>query len=215
MRQSNVDRDNWRVSCRERLSSHIRNTLGIMVKPSEVRLSPGPNDPYAWKILPEKHLAFSEIFSKNLSQHSINAYKALCEGVGISFEAVYASTNDTNKLNQLTPLQLDDISFSTKIEHLQSANIKLLEEMEAWKEKAVVESERAKLTDEQYRRLRESSEEQLRKICESNQHLQEQVENSAASTEYLKNTLLKCVQGLGTAVPMLEELRKGISFVVS
>jgi hypothetical protein len=78
------------------------STLGINIKPSEVRLSPGLNDPYAWKILPEKHRAFSEIFSKNLSQHSINAYKALCDGVGVSFEAIRASTNDTSRLDHLT-----------------------------------------------------------------------------------------------------------------
>merc|ERR1711939_823411 len=107
-RQSNVDRDQWRILCRERLSAHIQSTLGITVKPSEVRLNPGPNDPYAWSVLPEKRGIFSEIFSRNLSQHSINAYKTLCEGVGRSFEAVHATTNHT--------CQLDHLSFSTKIE---------------------------------------------------------------------------------------------------
>ncbi|KAH8708388.1 hypothetical protein GQ44DRAFT_830806 [Phaeosphaeriaceae sp. PMI808] len=168
-RQSNVDRDQWRVLCRERLSNHIQSTLGINVKPSEVRLSPSPNDPYAWKILPEKRRFFSEIFTKNLSQHSINAYKTLCEGVGISFEAVYASTYDTSELNYLTSLRSHDVSFSAKIDHLQSANVKLREEMETWKEKATTESQRVKLAEEQHCRVRESLEEQLCKMCENNQ----------------------------------------------
>ena len=120
MRQSNVDRDQWRILCRERLSAHIRwltetthnhtcvadmiqeTTLGITVKPSEVRLNPGPNDPYAWNVLPEKRRIFSEIFNRNLSQHSINAYKTLCEGVGRSFEAVHATTNHMCPLDHLT-----------------------------------------------------------------------------------------------------------------
>ncbi|KAH8701370.1 hypothetical protein GQ44DRAFT_732936 [Phaeosphaeriaceae sp. PMI808] len=154
--------------------------------PSEVRLSPSPNDPYAWKILPEKRRFFSEIFTKNLSQHSINAYKALCEGVGISFEAVYASTYDTSKLDHLTSLRSHDVSFSAKIYHLQSANVKLRKEMETWKEKATTESQRVKL-----------AEEQLCKMCENNQQLQEQVDRYAASTEYLKDMFAKCSLGLG------------------
>ncbi|KAH7113184.1 hypothetical protein B0J11DRAFT_143511 [Dendryphion nanum] len=214
LRQSNVDRDQWRVLCRERLSKHIQSTLGLNVKPSEVRLSPTPNDPYAWKILPEKRRTLSEIFTKNLSQHSINAYKALCEGVGISFEAVYASTYDTSKLDQLTPLRTDDVSFSTKIDHLQSANVKLQEEIEVWKEKATTESQRVKLAEEQHCGVRERLEEQLRNMYESNQQLREQVEKYAASTEYLKDMLARCFEGLGTALPVLEEMKKGVSSVV-
>ena len=100
-------------------------------------------------------------------------------------------------------MQPDFVSFSTKVENLQGANIKLQEDVEAWKEKANVESERLKLTEEQHRRFCESSEEQYRKICESNQQLQELVESYAASMEYLKNMLSKCFQGLGTALPVL------------
>ncbi|KAH8701366.1 hypothetical protein GQ44DRAFT_831925 [Phaeosphaeriaceae sp. PMI808] len=215
MRRSNVDRDQWRVLCREQLSKHIQSTLGINVKPSEVRLSPSQNDPYAWKILPEKRRVFSEIFTKNLSQHSISAYKALCEGVGISFEAVYASTNDNSQLDHLTPLRSDDASFSTKIDHLQSANAKLQEEMEMWKDKAATESQRVKLAEEQHCGVRKSLEEQLHKVCENNQQLQERVDRYAASTEYLKDMLAKCFQGLGTALPVLEEMKKGVSSIVS
>jgi len=57
------------------------------------------------------------------------------------------------------------------------------------------------------------AEEQLRKVYESNQQLQEQVNNYAASTEYLKDVLSKCFQGLGTALPVLEELKKEVSLI--
>ena len=68
-----------------------------------MRLNPGPNDPYEWEILAEKRGAFSEIFSRNLSQHSINAYKALCEGVEKSFEARHPNVkNNTSSLDHLT-----------------------------------------------------------------------------------------------------------------
>ena len=71
-----------------------------------------------------------------------------------------------------------------------------------------------KLTEERHRRLYKSSEEQFRKIYKSNQQLQEQVESYTTSTEYLKNMLLKCFQGLGTALPVLEELKKQVSLIV-
>ena len=58
--------------------------LGITVEPSQVRLVPRPDDPYAWKVLPEKQA----LFSKNMSDHSIGAYKELWAGVGETFEAV-------------------------------------------------------------------------------------------------------------------------------
>ena len=61
--------------------------MGIIVEPSRVRLSPGADDQYIWKILPEKKELLSKIFEKNLSDHSIGAYKELYQGVGVTFEA--------------------------------------------------------------------------------------------------------------------------------
>ena len=57
---------------------------GIEIEPSQVRLIPRPDDPYTWKVLPEKKY----LFSKNISDHSISAYKELCGEIGVLFEAV-------------------------------------------------------------------------------------------------------------------------------
>ena len=108
-----------------------------------------------------------------------------------------------------------DIDFSAKIEQLQAANAKLHKELEEWKEKASAESERVKFAEEQLRRLYERTEEQLREMCDSNQQLQEQVNSYATTTEYLKSMLSKCFQDLGTALPVLEELKKGVSLILS
>jgi len=51
-------------------------------------------------------------------------------------------------------------------------------------------------------------------MYESNQQLHEQVEKYAASTEYLKDMLARCFEGLGTALPVLEEMKKGVSLAV-
>ena len=60
--------------------------LGISIEPAEVRLITSANDPYTWQILPEKE----HLFKKHLSKHSIGAYRELCRGVDVSFEAVLA-----------------------------------------------------------------------------------------------------------------------------
>lgn len=100
IRSGNLDRSRWRNSCREELSQHIReslyqispsallivleNRLGIKIEPSQVRLITRADDPYTWKVLPEKR----HLFLKNISDHSIGAYKELCKGIGVAFEAV-------------------------------------------------------------------------------------------------------------------------------
>ncbi len=67
--------------------------LGILVKPAEVRLITSTDDPYNWRILPEKQY----LFKKYLSKYSIGVYRELCREVGILFEAVLApeSSNAT------------------------------------------------------------------------------------------------------------------------
>jgi hypothetical protein len=87
--------------------------------------------------------------------------------------------------------------------------------MEMWKERATTESQRIKLAEEQHCGVRESLEEQLRKMYEDNQQLREQVERYAIDSKYLNDMLAKCCQGLGTALPVLEEMKKGVSSVVS
>ena len=67
--------------------------LGISIQPVEVWLITRANDPYTWRILPEKQY----LFQKHLSEHSIGAYRALYREVGISFKAILApqSSNAT------------------------------------------------------------------------------------------------------------------------
>ena len=109
VRTNNVERSKCRKQCREQLSQYIRetdarlhkmvtdytleSTLGIAIDPSQVRLVPRVTDPYRWRFVPEKE----HLFSKNISEHSIGAYKELCEGIdaynegkGAAFEAVPA-----------------------------------------------------------------------------------------------------------------------------
>lgn len=58
--------------------------LGISVEPTEVRLITSADDAYTWQKLPE----MQHLFQKQLSKHSVGAYRELCRGVDVSFEAV-------------------------------------------------------------------------------------------------------------------------------
>ncbi|KAK0721818.1 hypothetical protein B0T26DRAFT_623446, partial [Lasiosphaeria miniovina] len=92
MRQSNIERRRARDECREKLSKHIHQRLGIKVKAADVRLNPRPNDPYAWRILPGEEHSLSRVFVKNLSDHFIGTFRLLCREIGMTFEAVLSST---------------------------------------------------------------------------------------------------------------------------
>ncbi|KAA8644915.1 uncharacterized protein ATNIH1004_009126 [Aspergillus tanneri] len=83
----NRKRREWRSICRNRLSRHIGESLGIQVKPSEVRLKAGDEyAPYAWQI---DDPSIKPLFDKQISKHSVGAYIALYQYVGRSFRAIH------------------------------------------------------------------------------------------------------------------------------
>ena len=104
-------------------------------------------------------------------------------------------------------LQSDNVSFSTKIAHLQEANTKLRNELEIWQEKASV-------AEEQHRSLRESPEEQFRKLHESHPQLQVQVENYAFSTNDVQN-MLSVFPRAGNSTAGTRGVKKQVSLVAS
>ena len=110
--------------------------LGISIEPAEVRLILSATDPYTWQILSEKE----HLFKKHLSKHSIGAYRELCRGVGVSFEAVLApgSSNTTEQKllkergvagvggqDKSSP----EISFTTVIEQLKRDKCQMAAEL--------------------------------------------------------------------------------------
>lgn len=57
----------------------------------KVRLHSTREDGYSWQVLEDKKY----LFAKNLSDHTAKAYKELCDGVGVSFEAVRTQSKST------------------------------------------------------------------------------------------------------------------------
>ena len=69
----------------------------MLINPIDVRLITSADDPYVWKVPPEKE----HLFKKHLSKHSIGVYMELWREVSVSFEAVLAS-----KPNKCTQIKL-------------------------------------------------------------------------------------------------------------
>lgn len=65
---------------------------------------PKSSDPYRWKIMSGKEDTVSGLFSKNLSDHSIGAYRELCEGLDKIFEAVPPTLTALDTPNSLVPV---------------------------------------------------------------------------------------------------------------
>jgi hypothetical protein len=94
-------------------------SLELLVEPAQVRLITTSDDQYCWKVLPGKE----HLFEKQMSKHSIGAYMELFREVGVSFEAVLA-TSETTKQDRGS-----DNTFSRKIEQLESNKQSLIEEL--------------------------------------------------------------------------------------
>ncbi|KAJ2984181.1 hypothetical protein NUW58_g6126 [Xylaria curta] len=148
-KQSNIDRTKWRTKCRKLLAEHIKTKLGLHVDPSQVRLTTSLEDGYAWETLPETKY----LFSKNLSDHSIRAFKILCCSVGVTFEAVRSApeppiypressfNNNLSQQLQATKSQLEAeiklrLSFDEKLQLAYKRSECLQKELQAttWRE---------------------------------------------------------------------------------
>ncbi|KAF1949116.1 hypothetical protein CC80DRAFT_581698 [Byssothecium circinans] len=157
VRASNVERLEWRTKCRKELSSHIQSKLGIIVEPAQVRLLPSPDDPYTWRFLPEK----KHLFSKNISDHSISAYKDLCNGVGRTFEAIPAKQrNSADSFGMVegavvSTVSQTEISFSTLIDQLQDKNFVLSQSLDEMRTQLSVELECRRHAERELARLKE------------------------------------------------------------
>lgn len=90
------------IICRA-LIERIDETIGIQVKPSEVRLrSSNEDSKYGWQI---DDPSLEPLFEKHLSKHSVGAYMQLCREVGQSFYAIhYGSIQQVNCSQRHSPI---------------------------------------------------------------------------------------------------------------
>ncbi|PVH67456.1 hypothetical protein DL98DRAFT_507700 [Cadophora sp. DSE1049] len=191
IRSSNLERSKWRSKCREELSKHIQKKVGILIEPSQVRLVTGADDLYTWKVLPHK----KHLFSKNISDHSIGAYKELCEGIDSAFEAVPVATTTQTRSAEHPP----QASFSAKIDELREENENLERELKQWKDQATAES-----------KLRQESEQERNQLRDANQTLQCELQKSVMAAEYFRSSISQYSQMVARIMPLMGELRNGL-----
>ncbi|KAI1382514.1 uncharacterized protein F4822DRAFT_435499 [Hypoxylon trugodes] len=199
IRQSNQERGLAREKCREKLSQHIAEKLGIVIKPAEVRLRPRTGDPYAWSILPQKRKTLAEIFAKNLSEHSISAYRTICEEVGRSFEAVGKAMSSCSTIDHITTVS-QPVSFGTVISQLQEENARLSTELSNWIGKAEEESTQRQLAANEVHRL----------LCHQKECESEVRRRMDAATCLYQSCLKKSVAQLDQILPTLADLKGDI-----
>ncbi|KAI6080981.1 hypothetical protein F4821DRAFT_273473 [Hypoxylon rubiginosum] len=130
-------------------------------------------------LLPKKQY----LFSKNLSDHSVKAYKDLCEGVGVIFEAVRAMPESYTGQGAFVGIEPDPLSFIARINELQyqlEAEIKLRLGVE----------EKQKLADERFN------------------HLQEQLDAATRRESYFRSLALRYSQGFSKMIPIINDLQE-------
>ena len=172
--------------------------LGISILPSQVRLITNGDDPYTWEALPEK----KHLFSKNISDHSIGAYKELCEGLGVWFEAVPATAKRKRSMGDPKEETLNlcisepHVSFSAKIEELQGEVARLRRELFQWKEQANTALESRRQTEGEFNQL-----------IETNNRLKQEAQKNAIMAKHFRNSTSKYALGVKRILPLLEELK--------
>ncbi|KAH7418686.1 hypothetical protein BKA64DRAFT_654991, partial [Cadophora sp. MPI-SDFR-AT-0126] len=200
-RSSNLERSKWRSKCREELSKHIQEKVGILIEPSQVRLVTGADDLYTWKVLPQK----KHLFSKNISDHSIGAYKELCEGIDSAFEAVPVATTTQTRFGEhvqetLISLGPPQASFSAKIDKLREENENLERELKQWKDQATAEC-----------KLRQESEKERNQLRDANQTLHCELQKSSMAADYFRSSISQYSQMVARIMPLMGELRNGLN----
>ncbi|KAH8655630.1 hypothetical protein BX600DRAFT_416760 [Xylariales sp. PMI_506] len=186
-RASNIERKEWRSRCRDMLANHIEQRIGISIPAADIRLITSLSDPYSWKFLPEvKHL-----FSKNLSDHSINAYKQVCQSLGESFEVL---PNPNIRLCEKP--NMSNVSFSSKVNQLGAEVYSL--------KFALKDTQEALNSISNVRLALEDDLENTKAKCLI---LEEQLQQSREKADRFEKIANRYSNGVKKLFPLLEEMR--------
>ncbi|KAI0398859.1 hypothetical protein F4802DRAFT_613309 [Xylaria palmicola] len=173
----------------------LKAKLGLRLPPSQVRLHTTREDAYSWKILPE----MQHLFSKNLSDHSVGAYKELCDKVGVAFEAVQSIPESPQTLpgqRTWSSAHPRPRSFTSQISKLQAQNDLLSEQLRV-----------VKLQLETEVNLRASLNEKLKLAYERSEHLQKELQAAARGETYFRSMAFEYSRGISKLVPILNQLQ--------
>jgi len=195
-RSNNVRRTELNKSCRQQLSAHIYNRLGIFIDPSQVRLRRDPNDPYIWEAMQGKEY----LVSKNLSDLSTGQLLELYNAIDKSIVAVWRPLRTDNQSSLHFPIE--ELSFKAKINALSQENIRLSSELNKWKDAAAVESKTRQTIE---LKISQSAETILRYQMD-NERLQKYVNEWKAIAEEAKSSAVRHCREMRKVYIALEEV---------
>ncbi|KAK3305095.1 uncharacterized protein B0T15DRAFT_433663 [Chaetomium strumarium] len=202
MRASSEEKAQWRDKCRRKLAGHIMERVGIAIEPSQVRLITGRDDQYRWRV----HPPVGHLFSKQLSEHDVGAFKALCQGLGKTFDAV-----PRNEEMSITPsieggpVRLSSssaqTSLSSRIDELQELNAELASQISELQERVAS----AMVTKERL-------EGEIELVNETNRLLRQEIQKKALEIAYFRDASYRYAEGIRKMIPIIEGLKNTATF---
>ncbi|KAL4924641.1 uncharacterized protein BDV17DRAFT_295275 [Aspergillus undulatus] len=200
----------WRTKCRQRLADHIRETLGIEVTPTEVRLLEAEDMRYSWKV---KEPSLNLIFQKNLSKHSVRAYMRLYNEVGKSFHATereitspVGSTPPATDTDESSPEPSEEICIQKLIEE----NTRLAEDLDVMTKKAKAVEE-ARVLAENNIKIQEVMLQEAQAAISFHQH---DAQQWMAVAETYQNSCIQCSNALSQLINLTEGIQSRVSIAL-
>lgn len=189
---SNEKRSQLKQQCREAMSAHIFDRLGLIVEPSKVRLQPAVEDGYAWSVT----ASHASLLKTCLSSGGLRFFQTICKELGRSLEAVTPETlqngmsqaAETPKNNISEPASREEGSFTAKIRELEVTNCELRREL-----------------DQASTRL-ESALDEGRTLQAKSSMLERQVKSSSSTVERQEEELARLRRGIDQVMQVLAGL---------
>ncbi|KAL4745861.1 hypothetical protein BDW72DRAFT_198246 [Aspergillus terricola var. indicus] len=197
----------WRIRCRQRLAEHIRETLGIQVAPTEVRLQEAEHMQYSWKV---KEPSLNRLFKRHLSKHSVRAYMQLYHEVGKSFYATHREVTDPVELTPLCISMDENTSEPSEEDYIQQLideNTRLTEDLEQVTKQAK-SLEEAKVLAESNLKVQEIM---LQEAQATINFHQQDAQQWMAVAETYQNSCIQCSSALSQLISFTEGIQSRVS----
>ncbi|KAJ5660892.1 uncharacterized protein N7484_000264 [Penicillium longicatenatum] len=163
----------------------IGETIGIKVKPSEVRLKKEDDLDYMWQI---DDPSLEHLFQKHLSKHSVGAYMQLQREVGKTFRAI----RPEREVKRQIELEL--------IASLQAKNLNLTERLRSAENEASYHEASARDAQKEIGNQRSIIQEATMTIDRQ----QQEISNWIALSEWYQTRSIQCSDALGQLMVFLQ-----------
>ncbi|KAL4861087.1 hypothetical protein BDV12DRAFT_191311 [Aspergillus spectabilis] len=204
----NQKRARWRIRCRQRLAEHIRETLGIQVMPSEVRLLECEDMRYSWKI---SDPSLNLLFKRHLSKHSVRAYMRLYHEVGKSFYATHQVITDPvdQPLCANTDEEVPELDEEYCMQQLIDENARLAEELERINKKAKTLEDAKVLAENNM----DAQEVKLQEVQAAINFHQQDAQQWMAVAQTYQNSCIQCSNALSQLINFTEGIQSQFSVI--